>query len=109
MIPFLLSTYLVQMPVFLVWLVALAFAVIRWRRHPRVSLLATSGLLLFFLRALTVPLIRLWIQQRAAETFQVGIQFSALNLGSALVGALAWILILVAVFSGRKQTDMSGG
>ncbi|MEJ2710449.1 MAG: hypothetical protein P8074_22750 [Anaerolineales bacterium] len=108
MIPFLLSTYLIQIPVFLVWLVGLAIAVIRWRRHPRVSLLVTSGLLLFFLRALTVPLFRLWIQQRAAETFQVGIQFSALNLGSALVGALAWVLILAAVFSQRRQVESSG-
>jgi hypothetical protein len=108
MIPFLLSIYLVQIPIFLVWLVGLAFAVIRWRRHPRVSLLATSGLLLFFLRALNFPLIRLWIQQRAAETFQVGIRFSALNLGSALVGALAWALILIAVFSQRSQVETSG-
>ena len=41
--PFLLSNYLILLPPLLVWFVGLVFALVRWRRHPRASLLVTIG------------------------------------------------------------------
>ena len=38
-------------PAFLVMFVGLIIAIVRWKRHPRVSLLAASGILLYLLQS----------------------------------------------------------
>jgi hypothetical protein len=41
------ATLLPQIPVFLVWLVAIILALVFWKRHPTVSLLVVIALFVF--------------------------------------------------------------
>ena len=105
---FLLSSYLVQLPVLLIWLVGIVIAAVRWRRHPRVSLLLCLALVLLGARALIVPVIRYRVQISDLPVGQMGYRFGVLNVVSAVVGAVAWILVLVAAFRERDNHDASG-
>jgi hypothetical protein len=97
---------LVQAPVWIVWLVGIVFAVVRWRRHSIVSLLTIVALVL--LAASTVigapagrllfDLLRI-LRVRLPEALLVGF----LRLGLALLRGLGWALLLVAVFGWRQE------
>jgi hypothetical protein len=100
---FLLSNYVVQIPILLVWIVGLVIAVIRWERYPRASLFATVALVIFIGRLLVNPLSRWWIQTSGANVTQIGARFAVLNVISSLVGALAWALLLAGFFAGRGK------
>lgn len=99
---FLLSSYLIQIPAFAIWLVGILIAVARWKQHPRVSQFMIMALVIFLLRALLIPLVQFWLHTRGGGLAGMGIQLSILNIASAFVGALAWSLILAAVFGWRK-------
>ncbi len=43
-----INSLLMQVPVFLVWLVGLVLALVRWKRHPKVSLLTCIAFVMFF-------------------------------------------------------------
>jgi len=102
---FILSSYLVIIPVLIIWVIGLIIAIARWSRHPRVSMFATIGLILFILRALVSPWISLLIQQSEISFTQMGIRFSIFNVASAVVAAVGWIFILMAVFGGRSRHE----
>jgi high-affinity Fe2+/Pb2+ permease len=95
------------LPVYLVWLVGVIYALVTWRKHPGISVLAIAALLMQLLVSLvfialtrTVPQI---VQKESDLTSaQMSMMFSAFALGQSCLSAVAYLLLLLAVFKGRK-------
>ena len=90
----LLAAILTQLPVYLVWLVGIILALVGWKKHPSVSLVALIGFVILFLLALFTQLTTV---RHGVNWSQVGVAFL-----EALVRAGAWGLVLAAMFGWRK-------
>jgi len=91
-----------MLPMFLVWLVGLVIALVRWRRHPGVSALvvaavAVAGMTSIATQVLYTVLPRYWDAAQFAKVAGI------VGLGSTLVHACAWGCMLTAVFIGRSS------
>ncbi len=98
---------LTQLPVYAVMLVGAIVAVVRWQRHPQVSLLAVIGLAVLFVDSLAGRVLNaalpMMVVSRAmgGNSTRVGSMFGVCNIVSAVVGAVGYGLLLAAVFKGR--------
>ncbi len=100
-----LVVLLPRVPLYLIWIVGIVLAVIYRRRDRRVTLLTAVALTLF----LAIDLCNLVVTSTAPSLLQnpdlsfrdVSLVLGITNLASVLIGAGAWIIILVAIFSGR--------
>lgn len=102
-----LSNYLVQCPLFLAWVAGLVLAVMRWKKHPRVSLLVTIALVIILVEAIINTSLGIWLpwmltQQGMAYT-QIGTILAIWGFISSLVNAGIWVLLLVAIFGWRDE------
>ena len=90
----LLAALLTQLPVYLVWLVGVILALVGWKKHPSVSLVALIGLVILFLLAMVTQL----------TTVRHGVNWGLAGIAflEALVRAGAWGLVLAAIFGWRK-------
>ena len=95
-------------PVMLVVLTGLIFAIIRWRRHPRVSALTIAGLLLFQLQSLAFSSLYYFLPRladhgwtwRSIDHLSIG-----LDICQDLVFSVAIALLAAAVFTGRTRQN----
>ena len=108
-----LSWILVRSPVLLVYLLGIIIALVRYRRHPKVSTLVLVAMVGLFLQALIMPLVYRfplffpgllgpgsWID----ETVLRIISFS-----NSCLEAVLLLLLFLAVFAGRnKQLGIRG-
>lgn len=97
-----LTNYVYQIPVFLVWLTGVVVAVMRWRRHPRPSLMLVIALSIFFLRAIILPIITFYVVHSGMSAARAGFVNGLISLGSMLVAAVAWGLLLAAALGWRE-------
>lgn len=106
-----LVSYLMQLPIFLVWLVGFVLAFVYWGRYPRVSLLTLIGLTIFLIETLANTYLSLWLpimlSQRGITTAQIGVILTGKGIVTALVDAIGWGLIVAAIFSGRRINPAS--
>lgn len=103
----LFSVLLFRTPLFLLWLVGIVLAILRFGRHPRVSISVILGLFVLFvstLIALTVPILFNQIvrelsgpQTASVLTFLLWLQRAPL-----VLDFVGWLLILVGIFADRK-------
>ncbi len=102
-----LGSLLTQLPVILVWLAGFILAVTRWQRHPKSSLFLTLALIIFAGQTLFKSIIDfalpVYMIQQGGSGSQMGIVFVGLGVLRAIVAAIAWILVLLAVFSEREE------
>ena len=83
-----------QLPVYVAWLVGVILAIVRWKKHPSVSLMALIAFVILFL----LGTVSLFIAARNGVNLgRPGIAFL-----EALIRAGAWGLVLAAVFGWRK-------
>ena len=95
-----------RLPRFLVWAIALYFALSRWEKHPNVSkLTAIASLLLILLEILESVLgfLPLFFINRGWSTARMTIALSIGNLLISLLFAIPWMLILNAIFGWRRE------
>ena len=97
-------------PYFLVFLAGACLAVIRWKRHPTVSLLALCAFLILLVNLLGNALLQVWIVLRSQYDLPAA-QIGSLNNVATVVrtagGTIAWILLLCALYGWRFE-DTSG-
>lgn len=101
----LLGALLPQIPLYLIYLVGSVIAVMRWKRHPRVSLYLLVSIAVSFVAAIILTVVQMWLPYYLARLkFDANMYtyyFYALRLISSLIGALTFGLILLAVFAER--------
>ena len=100
----LFSSILQQLPSLLTMLVCILFAAIRWKRHPRVSLVVIISMMLFFLHTLAFTVIYMWVPEAVMRSGWISIQtmLTAMGLIYNVALAVPFALLLIAVFMQRK-------
>lgn len=73
------------------------------RRHPRPSLLLVVALSIFLLRALAAPIVTFYLAHSDLGFERMGLAQGIVGLVSALVAAVAWILLLAAALGWRRE------
>lgn len=95
-------------PVMLVVLMGLVFAIIRWRRHPKVSALTVAGLLLFQLQSLAFSSLYYFLPRLADHGWtwrSIDHLSIVLDICHDLVFTVAFALLAVAIFTGRTRQE----
>jgi len=102
----------VQIPSIIAILVGSVFAVVRWNRHPRVSLVVLIGLLLLLIHEFAFAVIFASVPRviatstnemtRATVSHNV---YIALAVIYNCLEAVPFVLLLVAIFMSRRNTE----
>jgi hypothetical protein len=107
-LPTLLQGLAVRTPIYVFCIVGLLVTLARWRRHPRVSLLAFLGIGRLFFGSLGAAVwygvLPVLLSDSGLPAEQIGWIYSASGFGSLLLDSLALSLLLVATFIDRQQT-----
>jgi hypothetical protein len=100
-----LLNYLPALPVYLIWLVGGIVALVRWHRHPRVSLIMLIATALFIAGMLLNAVASWWVvkQINAGGWGITEFRFALLAVSGvhSLLNAAAYTLLLIAVFGWR--------
>jgi hypothetical protein len=90
----------------IVWVIGVALAISRWRRHPRVSLFALFAFAIMLVsRFQNVLLPPIMVRYGWTES-QIGpIFFTVINLITGLTSVVAWALVLCAIFGWRDGSQ----
>ena len=94
-------------PLLVVWVVALVLAIARRRRHPRASRFIIISMILFVVMALVSIPVNAIVPQLLIESGEhegLEVFFMAKGALYTLVEVAAWVLLLVALFAGRRET-----
>ena len=101
-----LVTYLIQLPLLLVWLIGIILAGVYWRRNPAVSLLTIIAIGMLFLESLVATYLNLWLpvtlSQRGWGASQMGTVLALKGLVQSIANAAAWGLLIAAIFGWRR-------
>jgi hypothetical protein len=106
-ITFLLYLLLKKAILLLLVLGGMGFAIVRWKRHPRVSLLTVLALGFYLLQSLTFALLYRWL-----PTFFYSLKLTAQNISTLdsvlqLIEDFAFVAVLIllvaAAFTGRNR------
>ncbi len=104
-----LTSLLIQLPLFLVWLVAWILALVFWRRHPKVSLLTVRALTGFLILSVVSTYLNLWLpldlRDRGMSVSQIGVFLSVKGIVITLIETGLWTLIVIALFGWRKKKE----
>jgi hypothetical protein len=104
-----LSVLAINIPVYLVWIIAFIIAIVNIKNYPKVSLLTiTSVIILFIVNVLSsifTCLMPLIYKDYGWSTATVGLIMGTINITRSFVTALAWALIIGAIFGWRNRPD----
>lgn len=105
-----LTNLAVDIPLFIVWLVGIIIAIVRWKKSPRTSLFTILGLLIIaFVRVILstfaafFPMIA---YNNGMLTDSIGTTFTIVNIIGILIETGGWVLLLLAIFGSKtKKTE----
>jgi hypothetical protein len=117
LLPYVFTQFLTWLPLYLLWLLGIILALVRWQRHPTVSILAGLAFVVLIVNGMASTTTIAWLpgylqtgQNYSAE--QVAHVLTVVRVFFNLISTLAWALILVAIFAERNRrggvTDMHG-
>jgi hypothetical protein len=102
-----LSVISVSLPVIIVWVIGIALALSRWRRHPRVSQFALIACAVMIINTVVTKFLTIWMplamRDNGWTSAQIGSIFAAIGIITALISAAAWALVICAIFGWRDQ------
>jgi hypothetical protein len=91
-----------QLPLFLVWLVGLILAIVRWGRHPRVSSFVLVAVFLAAGTSVSGQIVFRLLPQFADSSVLPNL-FPFVSICMSVMHAVAWGCMLLATFSGRES------
>lgn len=85
-------------------LICLVIALVRWKRHPRVSLLAALGLILLILHSLIFAVADVWLPRWFITPGYVSVTtfYAIFGIVISFTLAVAFAVLLIAVFIDRE-------
>ncbi len=103
-----LTTYISQhFIIALVWIVAGILSLSHWRRHPKVSRLTLTAILIFFAESLASVFANFYLPLMLRDAGRAnGISplfYTFTGLISSVIRAVAWGLLVAAIFSQRDK------
>jgi hypothetical protein len=108
---YLLRSLLLRTPTLLLFVAGVVFALIRWKRHPKVSLLTLLGLCIWQLASFTFMFINnrlpTWLRENGwTSESQIKVYF-AINLTHDLLYSVMLVLLVAAALSQRGQNKLN--
>jgi hypothetical protein len=105
---FFFIAFVQRLPLVLVILAGIIFAVARWQRHPRVSLLTVTALVFYLIKVVAVTAISHWLPS-LRETMHwsyatTNYLFMIEYIVSDILFAAVIIMLIAAAFTGRQPT-----
>jgi len=102
----LLLSSLWSVPFLLLYVAGLAIAIVRWPRHPQVSMLSALAFSGFLIGLLLQRGAWIWytlgVQSHGFTASNYSMVFTAVNALSSVLDLAAWILLLIALFRWRE-------
>jgi len=96
-----------QLPVLIVLIVGLIFAIIRWKKHPRTSLLTLIAIVIILIVTILGVISNSFLPQilytSNIDYSTIGIIFSVTSVLFNIMTAVSWVLLLIALFGKRKE------
>ena len=87
----------------------MALAIVNWSRRPRASALTLIGLILLLVNFLVADILNyalpLWLHRWGLAVRSIGLASGIRTFLQSLVSDLAWVLILIAIFSRRDERE----
>jgi hypothetical protein len=103
------TNIVVQLPVFLVWIVGIFLAIAFWKRAPRPAAYTLLAIGIFiitaFLSVLVNSNILMELHARGMPIRTVSFILGGLNIVISLVRAFGWALILAAIYTARPRLE----
>lgn len=97
---------LVQLPLYITWLVGIVLALVRWKRHPRVSLMTVIALTSMLVLTIAFTSDNLWlpflIKNLGLGPIDIGPILLIRIIPEFILLPGVWIVLLAAIFGGRK-------
>ncbi|MBN1352491.1 hypothetical protein JXJ21_24040 [candidate division KSB1 bacterium] len=96
-----------QIPMFIVWTVCIVLALVFWRHHPKVSLLAmiaAAGLLFVRLVGVIIHIVlsRMMFNDAISHS-SMGTIFGIWNVIAIIMNIIFWVLLIFAIFGWRRN------
>ena len=103
-----LSTYFIyQLPVILVWIVGVILALFYRKRYPKISLRALAAIVIVFVSSAAGGILSLYLaltsQAQRWSANQTSLVSTAGAIVQSLIAAVAWGLVLAAIFGERNK------
>lgn len=96
------------LPLYLTWLAGVVVAIVTWKRHPAVSILASVAFVVLLALTFGSRIVNIWLPRLAMESGwtsdQIGLFYSIYGFVFATIEAVVWIAIIVAMFRWRTVT-----
>ena len=109
LLPVYFISLLPNTPLYLVWIIGLILSIIYRRRHSKVSLLTFISLSMFVVASLVDGFLGIWLPvnfyNNSFDTREIGKISMSINVIMSIVSSVAWSLIIIAIFSLRKQKN----
>jgi hypothetical protein len=104
-----LAVYLVQLPLYLVWLVGIILSIVFWKKHPTVSLLSLIALAGLLIISIVDVYASTWLpialRSQGMSTGRISIEMGIISVSSSFVSTAFWILLVIALFGWRKGRE----
>jgi hypothetical protein len=95
-------------PIFIVWAIGIVLALSRWRRHPRASQFTIVALIVMIVVTVATRIIYILLPMTMRSSgwspTEMAIIYNVIGIGSTLIQAIAWAMILWAIFGWRDQS-----
>jgi hypothetical protein len=95
--------FIQQAPILVVSLAAVIMAVVKWRQAPTPSLLCFLGFGLILLLSLVSPVVYTWLPRLMRDRPGLGGVYTAIGILHAFLLAIAFAVILLAIFADRNR------
>jgi hypothetical protein len=106
MIRYLLMSFLQRTPLFLVLVAGLVIAFVRWKRHPRISLLTVIGIVLYSIKIVAFTAFNYWVpalRESMHWSYATAISlYTVLHVFSDIGFAIFIVILVVAAFLQRR-------
>ena len=110
-LPGFLANQAARSPLYLVWFVAIVLAIVRWSRHPRVSLATVLAVVALWGVSLSVSFLDMWLpfslRAKGMSMVQVSRVYAAIGIVSSILQAGCWGVLLFAIFGWRPDVRTS--
>jgi hypothetical protein len=107
MMSYLLNSLLQRSPLVVVILAGILFSIVRWRRHPRVSLITLIALVFYLIKIFVFAALNYWLPTLRVSMHlsyaAINNLYTVLNVFSNLVFGVVVIVLVAAAFTGRRS------
>ena len=106
-----ITDYLYQIPVYLIWTGGIVMAVLHRKRHPKASLFTIIALGLFLIRGLAGPYLFSWLPTRIIQegvARKVVAYRTILEIVWSLSSTIPWGMLMLALFWWQIKEGLDG-